>query len=241
MNVPMAEGETAEHQDLPAGRFSDWLLQFERAQQDEDGAKVPCGECTACCTSSQFIHIGPDEIETISRIPNELLFPAPGLPEGNVLMGYDDNGHCPMFVDGRCSIYEHRPRTCRTYDCRVFPATGLELEDDDKTQILERARRWRFQFSTPLDRNLHSAVLAAATFLREHAHRLAVGLVPRNQTQLGFLAIQIHDVFVERLAQSGEVRLVIPPLDVVEAAVLRARSRRPDARTSGSLPAPPVG
>jgi Fe-S-cluster containining protein len=221
----MAEGETAEHQDLAAGRFSDWLVEFVRAQQDEGGAIVPCGECTACCTSSQFIHIGPEEIETISRIPGQLLFPVPGLPEGNVLMGYDDKGQCPMFADGKCSIYEHRPRTCRTYDCRVFPATGLELQDEDKRQILERTRRWRFEFSTPLDSVLRSAVLAAATYLRDQAQLFPLGLLPRNQAQLGFLAIQIHDVFLEHRAESADVIRVTPPLDVVEAAVRSVRAR----------------
>ena len=36
-----------------------------------------------------------------------------------------------MLVDGRCSIYEHRPRTCRTYDCRIFTATGLDVGAND--------------------------------------------------------------------------------------------------------------
>jgi uncharacterized protein len=79
--------------DVPAGRFSAWLGQI--------GADVPCGTCTACCTSSQFVHIEPDEAETLARIPRALLFPAPGRPKGHVLMGYDERGHCPMFVDGR--------------------------------------------------------------------------------------------------------------------------------------------
>ncbi|HJV08323.1 MAG TPA: YkgJ family cysteine cluster protein, partial [Acidimicrobiales bacterium] len=93
---------------LPAGRFSTWLAQLAGGDVD-----VPCGACTACCTSSQFVHIGPDESETLARIPPALLFPAPGLPKGHVVMGYDERGHCPMFVDGGCSIYEARPRTCR--------------------------------------------------------------------------------------------------------------------------------
>lgn len=38
-------------------------------------------------------------------IPAELLFPAPGLPKGHVLLGYDANGHCPMLAEGGCSIF----------------------------------------------------------------------------------------------------------------------------------------
>ena len=110
-------------------------------------------------------------METISRIPSEVLFPAPGLPKGNLVMGYDQDGHCPMFVDRRCSIYEHRPRACRRYDCRVLPAAGLELDDNDKAQIAERTRRWRFDFPTRRDEHLHAAVQAAATCLRARVAR----------------------------------------------------------------------
>lgn len=188
---------------LPAGRFSSWLAQI--------GVDVPCGSCTACCTSSQFVHIGPEEIETLRRIPKALVFRAPGPAKGHVVMGYDERGHCPMFVDGGCSIYEHRPRTCRTYDCRVFPAAGLEPAD--KAQILERVRQWKFDVTGPEDERRQSAVALAATFLHEHAGRLPEGLVPRNPTQLAYLAVRVHDVFLLDAA---------PPVAVVEAAVRRA-------------------
>ncbi len=63
-----------------------------------------------------FVHIKPDETQTLRRIPRALLFPAPGLPKGHRVMGYDDRGYCPMLVDDKCSIYEDRPQACRTYD-----------------------------------------------------------------------------------------------------------------------------
>ena len=31
---------------------------------------------------------------------------------------------------GGCSIYDHRPRTCRTFDCRVFAAAGVAVDAD---------------------------------------------------------------------------------------------------------------
>ncbi len=77
---------------------------LQGAIRGERGSEVPCGSCTACCTSSQFVHIGPDETDTLARIPAALLFPAPRQPPGHVLLGYDERGHCPMLVDGRCSI-----------------------------------------------------------------------------------------------------------------------------------------
>lgn len=127
--------------ELDAGDFGSWLVEIDGALRGERAAGVPCGTCTACCTSAQFVHIGPEETATLARIPPALLFPAPRMPKGHVLLGYDERGHCPMLADGRCSIYEHRPRACRTYDCRIFAAAGIE---PDQPLIAERSRRWRF-------------------------------------------------------------------------------------------------
>jgi Fe-S-cluster containining protein len=145
--------------EVAAGDFSTWLDGMQAALRGEHDADVPCGSCTACCTSSQFVHIEPDETDALAHIPAALLFPAPRLPKGHVLLGYDERGHCPMLVGGRCSIYQHRPRTCRTYDCRVFPAAGL---DADQPAIAERVRRWRFAYPTALDRSRHDEVRRAA-------------------------------------------------------------------------------
>jgi hypothetical protein len=153
---------------LPAGDFAPWLSAMQAALRGEADADVPCGGCTACCTSAQFVPIGPDETDTLAHIPAELLFPAPRLPRGHVVLGYDERGHCPMLVGGRCSIYEHRPRTCRTYDCRIFAATGLAVDDNDPTKapVAAQVSRWRFTFPTEDDHRHHAAVHAAVTAFR---------------------------------------------------------------------------
>jgi Fe-S-cluster containining protein len=169
---------------LPAGGFREWLRDMQSSIRGERDADVPCDGCTACCESSQFVHIGPDETETLSAIPSELLFPAPRMP-GHLLLGYDERGCCPMLDDDGCSIYDHRPRTCRTYDCRVFPATGVE--PDDKPLIAERARRWRFDFPTKADRTDHAAAQAAAVSVRDHTD--LIDSLPPTPTQVAVLAI----------------------------------------------------
>ena len=186
----------SEDSELAAGDFSSWMIEVQGAIRGERDADVPCDGCTACCTSSQFVHIEPDETDTLSRIPKELLFPAPLLPRGHVVMGYDERGHCPMLIDNRCSIYEHRPRTCRAYDCRVFAATGIEIEDDDKALIAQRVRRWRFSHPTPADREQHDAVRSATAFLAEPDAEHPEREIPTNATQHALLAIQIHDAFL---------------------------------------------
>lgn len=222
----MAAGTPDDEHDLAAGDFSAWLGEVQGAIRGERSSDVPCDGCTACCTASQFIHIGPDETESLAHIPAELLFPAPGLPAGHVLMGYDQRGHCPMLVDGRCSIYAHRPRTCRTYDCRVFPAAGVELDDEDKASIAQRVRRWQFGHPTPVDRDEHDAVRSAATFLRAHADSLPDGAAPATSTQLAVLAVQVHEVFLSRDADTGETTVIDPDPDVVCTEVL-LRTRAP--------------
>jgi uncharacterized protein len=146
---------------LPAGEFSVWLRGMQAALRGEADSDVPCGACTACCTSSQFVHIEPDESDTLEQIPPALLFPAPGQPPGHVLLGYDQDGNCPMFVDGGCSIYAHRPRTCRVYDCRLFAAIGRINEHTPL--IAERIRAWEFSYADEASRAAHDAVRAAGT------------------------------------------------------------------------------
>jgi len=135
--------------------FGEWLADTRAAIRGERDADVPCGECTACCTASQFIHVAPDEHDALNVIPAAVLFAAPGFPPGHVLMGYDDQGNCPMFKDNGCSIYEHRPRTCRTYDCRVFAAADVTPDDP---LIAARVAQWRFDHPTPDDVQAHDDI-----------------------------------------------------------------------------------
>jgi len=58
-------------------RLTEWLGAMRAALRGERTAMFPCDGCTACCTSSQFVHIGPEETDTLAHIPRELVFPAP--------------------------------------------------------------------------------------------------------------------------------------------------------------------
>jgi Fe-S-cluster containining protein len=166
---------------VSAGDFLRWLAGIDAALQEEADASVPCDGCTVCCRSSQFVQVAPDETETLARIPSPLLFPAPHLPPGHVVMGYDERGHCPMLVDDRCSIYEHRPRACRTYDCRVFAATGIE---PDSPLLQGRISQWEFAYPTQRDRDAHRSLRAAAARITssENATRRAIRAIVERAT-----------------------------------------------------------
>ena len=210
--------EVTQGQDIPTEGFSSWLRRTRRAQTTDAGASVPCGECRACCTSSYFIHIRPDETETLAKIPQELLFAAPGLPKGHVVLGYDKNGHCPMFIDNTCSIYNYRPQTCRKYDCRIFPATGLPA-GSDKPLIARQAGRWKFAFPTTQDHEHLLAVRAAAKFLREHAESFPPGFVPPNPTQQAVIAIKVYEVFLHSTNEAENGDHPAPRHEIVEAII----------------------
>jgi len=217
----VADRTTSDEAELPAGDFSTWLDGMRAALRGERGSDVPCDGCTACCRASQFVEIEPDEAATLARIPPELRFPAPRRPRGHLLLGYDERGHCPMLVEGRCSIYEDRPRACRTYDCRVLPAAGVDLTEPEKAELAARARRWRFSHPTRGDDLEHAAVRAAAAFLAEHRAELSDGAVPAVDTARAVLAISLYETF---LGDEGRPEVRTPGVSEVRLAIGRRSS-----------------
>lgn len=185
--------------DLPAGDFSAWLTRMDRAIQGRGESDVPCGDCNACCRGSYFIEVKPTDTDALGRIPAELLFPAPGAPSGYQLLGFNDSGSCPLLQADACTIYPDRPATCRTFDCRIFAATGLAEPDVRKAAIMTRAGRWVFDYADETAVQAKAALKLGAGFLMKH-HPVLADLLPRNATQLAMLCVRLHPVF-ERSVQ----------------------------------------
>jgi uncharacterized protein len=183
---------------LQAGRFSTWLRNIRISVAEGRGIAVPCGDCNVCCRSSQFIHVAPSETRTLNRVPKELFFPAPFLAKGYMVLGYDEHGRCPMLKKDKCSIYRNRPATCRSFDCRILPASGVNVVEKDYNLIVKQAQRWQFSYSNDHDYILQSAVQTAAAFLTEHRDSFPTKWVPRNSIQLAFLSIMVYDAFLEK-------------------------------------------
>jgi Fe-S-cluster containining protein len=201
---------------VPAGAFAEWADRTRRAQEGDGDAEVPCDGCTACCRSSFFVHIGPDETAALRRIPRELLFRAPGLPAGYMVLGYDERGHCPMLVDDRCSIYDDRPQTCRKFDCRVLSAAGLAPDGAGQDALAERVSQWQFDVDTPRDRVTRDAVRGAAAFIEEHPECFEPGRNPVNAVQRSVIALAIYDEFV-----GADGQVVEADVDAVRAVLAR--------------------
>ena len=169
---------------------------MEAGLRGEVESDVPCGTCTACCRSSQFVLVTPDDVGAIAHIPNELLFPAPLQPKGYLVMGYNEQGHCPMFVDNQCSIYDNRPRTCREYDCRVFPAAEIPV-GVEKPLVAQQVDRWRFSYDDDTSRAKHDAVRAAAVFIRSNRDELPSTVLPRSSARHAIMAIEMNEMFLD--------------------------------------------
>lgn len=209
----------------PAGELTRWTAEVLASIRDDAPADVPCDGCTACCRSAQFILVTPDDTAALAHIPSALLVPAPGLP-GHRVLGYDERGHCPMLIDDRCSIYEHRPTACRTYDCRIFAATGVDV-GDERPLVAERVAEWEFDATSAAAGRVAVSLRSAASFLAEHGDDLPDGAVPANPTQRAVLAVDVHELFLA----SPE-----PTVEAVAVAIAGRRQRRYGRRDADARP-----
>jgi Fe-S-cluster containining protein len=178
---------------------------MRRALAGESPMDVACGDCRGCCVSSYYVKVRPHEIEAIAHIGADQLQDGPA---GARLMGFRPNGHCLMLHEGNCSIYPHRPETCRTYDCRVFTAAGMDA-GPDKPVINRRVALWAFDFTSEQDRAEQRAVAAAAGYLRQHPVRFPGGQVPARPSEIAVLAIKVYAVFLDPPADDAGIRAAI--------------------------------
>jgi uncharacterized protein len=196
---------------LPAGEFSTWLREMRRALAGDGEMDVACGTCRGCCVSAYYVKVRDREVDAVAHIGESNLEPGPA---GSRLMGYGPDGHCLMLRDGNCSIYPHRPETCRTYDCRVFTAAAMNA-GPDKPVINRRVSRWTFTFADDAAREEQRAVAAAATYLRQHPVRFPGGHVPSRASEIAVLAIKAYKVFLEPPEQDADIRAAL--VDAVTA------------------------
>jgi uncharacterized protein len=206
----------SEVEEVPAGAFGSWLQDVRASLRGTGGTDVPCGDCVGCCVSSYFIPVRAGDKAAHERISPQLLVRAPGMPEGDRMMGYRSDGTCPMLTAGRCTIYEHRPQTCRDYDCRIFAAAGIDAGGSDKHVINRRVRAWRFTYSSEQERLTHGAVRSAASFIQERKDSFPGGRAPTAPTGIAVLAVKAYGVFLDpRVARKSNEQIA---KEIVEAS-----------------------
>jgi uncharacterized protein len=230
---PRAEG-------FPAGDFSAWLSHARKAIALGLGTDVDCGDCAACCRSSYFIHVKPEEAKALGAEAQKALAAAPGMPKGNKVLTFDEKGACALLKPSGCSVYAKRPQTCRNYDCRIFAAAGIAAGGDEKAGINARVESWIFSYPTARDRQEHDAVRAATAFIRGNAGSFPGGRVPGDPGQLAVLALKAYGVFLtgEAAPPGGTGQASSVRSDGETAAAIVAACRDFDAGETGAGPSP---
>ena len=165
-----------------------------RGERDSD---VPCNGCTACCTSSQFVHIGPDETDTLAHIPAELLFPAPRLPRGHVRARL--RRARPLPDADRRRVLDLRAPPADVSDLRLPRLPRRRVSNPTTKTGTGRATRaplavHRADTDRPRRRTTRCAppprTSASIAVTCREAH------LPTTATQLAVLAVELHDLFV---------------------------------------------
>lgn len=98
---------------------------------------VPCGSCTACCRSPKLlseVYPGDPRYDWYDKMPRpdvdegRYRTPNDGCAKAMVLRKHED-GRCIYLRDAGCSIWDWRPQSCRTFDCRMYTFTGAKRDD----------------------------------------------------------------------------------------------------------------
>lgn len=179
---------------IDAGVFGEWLREMRAVLRGERDANVPCGSCIGCCVSSYPIPLRPGDKLAREQVPEQRLI-GPARPGERWLMGYQEDGSCPFLVEHRCSIYAHRPQTCRDYDCRIYAAAGF-APDGDRPVIAARVAEWAFSFPSDQDRDEADAVKRAAQFIRTNSVLFPAGMRAGSATAAAVLAVKSYQVFL---------------------------------------------
>ena len=115
----------------PCGSVTTAWRNFERAARTGGSVQVPCGGCTACCTSPRSVpELSREEAGRLEHTTDA---------KGRLRLKRKSDGSCVYLAEGNCSIYSSRPTVCKQFDCRVFLLLGCGTSDPS---IQEALRQW---------------------------------------------------------------------------------------------------
>lgn len=155
----------------------DWREMLNNNMKDPHtltGMTVPCGTCTACCSTDMPVGLTKEEAQ---RLPHELMPHFIGTEiENGEPMRYvlaHTNGHCSQYDPENkvCTIYATRPKSCRDFDCRATWLSGMRVHSDAKggDEFNRALDDWRTEFHSDADIGAlvmiwgHARVMAART------------------------------------------------------------------------------
>jgi hypothetical protein len=101
---------------------------------------VPCNGCRMCCYHPRIEVEPQDDVRHLDIETHE---------DGGQTLRRREDGSCVHLGPEGCTVYAHRPRGCRTYDCRLFSLLGVvEKPSPYRTGRLARGHGRRRQSSS---------------------------------------------------------------------------------------------
>lgn len=128
-------------------------------------ASVPCNGCKSCC------HHEDVEVRAEQERAEDLRYlDLVQTQEGRTVLRKRDDGACAHLVSSGCAVYDHRPRACRMYDCRIRAIAGLTMRYGETEHT---APAWAFRPQSPQDLATMSVLrISARRYLAEHPNGL---------------------------------------------------------------------
>ena len=116
---------------------------------EKPAAKVPCDGCTTCCYHDNVdVHPEDEDPEDLAHL--DIVRAA----DGTAALRKRDDGACVHLGPTGCTVYHHRPRACRSYDCRLPALVGMvDTYDGDRHSPV-----WLFSPHTQYGRDLKEAM-----------------------------------------------------------------------------------
>ena len=195
-----------------AGALSAFLADFRLGQHEGTTLSTPCGNCSACCSSGLEIFIDQSEVEVLALLPHDSLVPLEDRQAGNFMLRSRKDGRCPMLGSSGCTTYDRRPRTCRSFDCRIFTATGIEPPGGRTSKVAIRARNWTFDDSKSSEGTTRQALDATVKFLKAFEEVfIPYGIEPGTPIVENVAADLMH-LFLEPSSEVEQLQAVITEL-----------------------------
>lgn len=119
-----------------------WVDQTIQVQKDERASNdVACKSCTQCCYWPR-VDVDPEQEEPEHLRHLTIIQGAKGwyIPKRA-------DGGCIHLGPKGCTVYEHRPRACRKFDCRIFGLIDAAAPIGNN----HYGPVWRFRYETDAD------------------------------------------------------------------------------------------
>lgn len=166
------------------------------AAKREGGSNVDCSKCNSQCCRTYEVSFQEGDDRSLFVHDSK----------GNFVLPMDESKTCKYLGKDGCTIYEHRPKACRNYDCRGLAFLGLH-----RNETLSMAPEWFAMMQWDL----------------------ASAIKTQEDVDVFFAIVRAKDIICNELNASGNPHHY-SPLDIWGSIVSRIDKLRNKFGTSGT-------